>query len=344
MSDQFTTQIPSRIVGPFHFKALNGLSFKEVNQSIKVPLATYETTLFPSVSRGAKLSRLTENLTSTLLSDGMTRSLMIESSSVDESLNVVRYLKNNIPTIQKDIVSKHSKYAQLLKVDEALVGTLLYLRFYFSTGNASGHNMSTFAVDQIAEHLLTLFNNVKYLSLSGNYCTDKKVSAVNRLLGRGKHVISEIYIPRKIVETDLKSTPEAMVDLHIKKNLIGSIISGGLLSGNAHYANMLLATYLATGQDAANIVEGSQGITHCEVKDNGLYMSVNIPNVIVGTVGHGKSDFQDRFEMMGCTGPHGSEKLALIIGGVVLAGELSLLAALTNQHELVKSHQAFERR
>jgi hydroxymethylglutaryl-CoA reductase (NADPH) len=80
------------------------------------------------------------------------------------------------------------------------------------------------------------------------------------------------------------------------------------------------------------------------VKDNGLYMSVNIPNVIVGTVGHGKSEFQERFEKMGCTGPYSSEKLALIIGGVVLAGELSLLAALTNQHELVKSHQAFERR
>ena len=344
MSKNLITAVPTRVIGPLYFKALNGIHFKEHGQSIEVPLSTFETTLFPSVSRGAKISRLTENLTSTLLSDGMTRSLLLESTSVEESLHIVQYLKSHIAFIQDKIVSKHSKYATLLKVDEAMVGHLLYLRFYFSTGNASGHNMSTFAVDQIAEHLLTLFSNVKYLSLSGNYCTDKKVSAVNRLLGRGKHVISEIYIPRKIVETDLKSTPEAMVDLHIKKNLIGSIISGGLLSGNAHYANMLLATYLATGQDAANIVEGSQGITHCEVKDNGLYLSVNIPNVIVGTVGHGKSDFQDRFEMMGCTGPHGSEKLALIIGGVVLAGELSLLAALTNQHELVKSHQAFERR
>ena len=344
MSNNLNTSIPTRWIGPLHFKALNGLSFKDVDQSIEVPLATFETTLFPSVSRGAKISRLTENLTSTLLSDGMTRSLLLESASVEASLKIVQYLKSHLPSLQENIVSKHSKYAELLKVDEALVGNLLYLRFFFSTGNASGHNMSTFAVDQIAEHLLTEFKDVKYLSLSGNYCTDKKVSAVNRLLGRGKHVISEIFIPRKIVETDLKSTPEAMVDLHIKKNLIGSIISGGLLSGNAHYANMLLATYLATGQDAANIVEGSQGITHLEVKDNGLYMSVNIPNVIVGTVGHGKSEFQERFEKMGCTGPYSSEKLALIIGGVVLAGELSLLAALTNQHELVKSHQAFERR
>lgn len=344
MSKNLITAVPTRVIGPLHFKALNGLHFKAQDQAIEVPLSTFETTLFPSVSRGAKVSRLTENLTVTLLSDGMTRSLLLESDSVAASQAIVQYLKTHLPEIQETVVAKHSKHTQLLKVDEAMVGNLLYLRFYFSTGKAAGHNMTTFAVDQIAEHLLTVFSDVKYLSLSGNYCTDKKVSAVNRLLGRGKHVIAEIFVPREIVVKDLKSTPEAMVDLHIKKNLIGSIISGGLLSGNAHYANMLLATYLATGQDVANIVEGSQGITHLEVKDDGLYMSVNIPNVIVGTVGHGKTDFQERFAMMGCTGPHGAEKLALIIGGVVLAGELSLLAALTNQHELVKSHQTFERR
>ena len=343
MPENLSTVVPSRIVGPLFFKALHGRTFNEENVSVDVPLATYETTLFPSVSRGAKITRLTENLTSTLIADGMTRSLLLETSSVMESLSIVNYLKANLTAIQNEVVALHSKYSTLIKVDETLVGTLLYLRFYFETGNASGHNMSTFAVDQIAERLLGLFPSVQYLSLSGNYCTDKKVSAVNRILGRGKHVITEIQIPRNIVETHLKSTPEAMVDLHIKKNLIGSIVSGGIMTGNAHYANMLLASYLATGQDAANIVEGSQGITHLEVRGDILSMSVNIPNIIVGTVGHGKSLYQERFKMMGCTGDSGSEKLALIIGGVVLAGELSLLAALTNQHELVKSHQAFER-
>lgn len=33
-------------------------------------------------------------------------------------------------------------------------------------------------------------------------------------------------------------------------------MAGGVQSANAHFANMLLAFYLATGQDAANIVEG----------------------------------------------------------------------------------------
>ena len=34
---------------------------------------------------------------------------------------------------------------------------------------------------------------------------------------------------------------------------------------------MLLAFYLATGQDAANIIEGSQGIVHAECADDDLY-------------------------------------------------------------------------
>lgn len=339
----FDTQVPSKMIGPLYFKKLQGLTFEEENESIEVPLATYETTLFPSVGRGAKISRLTQNMTSTLIREGMTRSLLIETLSAAKSLEISHYVKDHIPFFQASIVSKHSKHTVLEKVDETYVGTLLYLRFYFKTGKAAGHNMTTFAVDQIAENILNTFQNVKYISLSGNYCTDKKVSAVNRILGRGKHVITEIMIPREVVIKDLRSTPEKIVELHQKKNLIGSIVSGGLMSANAHYANMLLAFYLATGQDAANIVEGSQGITHAEIKDDHLYFSVNLSNIIVGTLGHGKEAFQKHFETMGCIGNHAAEKLALITGGIVLAGELSLLAALTNQHELVKSHTKFER-
>lgn len=338
------TEVPTQWVGPLHFKALNGLQFSAPDRPTMVPLATYETTLFPSVSRGAKISRLAGGLTSTIVSDSMTRSLLIETASVSESLAVSAYVKTHLKTFQSDIVKKQSNHTLLINVDPTYVGHLLYLRFSFTTGLAAGHNMTTFAVDRIAERILEAFKTVRYVSLSGNYCTDKKVSAVNRILGRGKHVITETVIPKDIVISDLRSTPEAIVELHQKKNLIGSLVAGSLMSANAHYANMLLAFYTATGQDAANIVEGSQGITHAEVKQGNLYFSVNIPNVIVGTTGHGKDAFKERFNEMGCSGEHGAETLAMIAGGIVWAGELSLLAALTNPHELVKSHTTFERK
>src|SRR5699024_11656930 len=65
-------------------------------------------------------------------------------------------------------------------------------------------------------------------------------------------------------------------------------VAGAIRSANAHFANMLLAFYLATGQDAANIVEGSQGFVWAEHREEGLYFAVTLPHLIVGTVGNGK--------------------------------------------------------
>ena len=149
------------------------------------------------------------------------------------------------------------------------------------------------------------YPKLKYISVSGNYCVDKKNSAVNSILGRGKYVIAETLIPAKICKNQLHTTPQNIVNLNIKKNLLGSIISGGINTANAHFANMLLAIFLATGQDAANIVEGSQGITHAEMRGDDLYFSVTLPNIIVGTIGNGKDfDFvKQNLETLKCLDP-----------------------------------------
>ena len=120
-------------------------------------------------------------------------------------------------------------------------------------------------------------------------------------------------------------------------------------SANAHFANMLLGFYLATGQDAANIVEGSQGIVHAEVRGSALYFSVTLPNLIVGVVGNGKqlAFAKHNLSLLGCLEkrPPGenSRRLAQLIAATVLCGELSLLAAQTNRGELMESHLRLER-
>jgi hydroxymethylglutaryl-CoA reductase (NADPH) len=96
--------------------------------------------------------------------------------------------------------------------------------------------------------------HLRYGSVSGNYCTDKKATAVNGILGRGKNVVAEITVPRDVVDQRLHTTAARIAALNIRKNLIGTVLAGGIRSANAHYANKLLAFYLATGQDAANIV------------------------------------------------------------------------------------------
>lgn len=337
-----TANIPLNTIGPVKIIG------DHVNDEVMVPLATYESTLWPSTNRGAKVSRLAGGISAVVIDDRMTRSVLVEAPSASYAAQCVHSLKQRQEELQT-VVASSSRYAQLLEFHSQITGNLLFLRFSFSTGDASGHNMSTKASEHLLYWLLGQYPELSYISLSGNYCTDKKTSAVNSILGRGKNVVAEILIPEEIVKTVLHSTPAKITELNIKKNLIGSINAGSLCTANAHFANILLAIYLATGQDAANIVEGSQGITHTEVRNKDLYFSVTVPNIIVGTVGHGKDlDFvQNNLNALGCLESRApgenAKRLAIITAATILCGELSLLAALTNPDELMRAHTTFER-
>ncbi|VAW46593.1 Hydroxymethylglutaryl-CoA reductase [hydrothermal vent metagenome] len=336
--------IPMQSVGPF--KLIGDVE----TDNLMVPMATYESPLWPSVARGARVAAHSGGIRVTVMDERMTRSVLLEAPNA----NVARQCLNQIQSRHNDlqaIVAESSRFAQLLDTNFQVVGNLIYLRLEFSTGDASGHNMATNAADRLIPWLLENYPELSYVSISANYCTDKKVSAVNGILGRGKYVVCETTIPKKFCKRFLKTTPEALVDLHIKKNLIGSIVSGGLRTANAHVANMLLGFYLATGQDAANIVEGSQSINHAEVTPEGdLYFSTTLPNLIVGSIGNGKElDFVlDNLVQLGCTQKDvepgtNARRLACIAGATAFCGELSLLAAQTNPGELMATHLKLER-
>ena len=338
-----TAQIPMAHVGPIKIRS------EEVNAALKVPLATFESPLWPSVDRGAKISRLCDGIQVVILDDKMTRSILLEATSVVQAKQAMTRLNEDKDKLSA-LTQETSQFAKFIDYNIQVVGQLIYIRFEFSCGDAAGHNMVTKASQRLLEWILEQQPILKYVSLSGNYCTDKKVSAVNGILGRGKYVVSELVVPRSICQQYLHTTPQQIVDLNIKKNLIGSIVSGSVRSANAHFANMLMAIYLATGQDAANIVEGSQGIVHTALNDAGdLYFSVTIPNIIIGTVGNGKQlEFvQANLAMLGCSAEQGagqnSRRLAIITAAVVLCGELSLLAALTDPSELMRAHVKIER-
>jgi hydroxymethylglutaryl-CoA reductase (NADPH) len=340
-----STRVPTRFVGPMHFYAMNDPYQSVSNVSIDAPIATYETTLFHSIGRGAKITRLAQTMQTTVLSDQMTRSLLLEATDAFHAVKTAKRIQESKARYQQEIVRPASRHATLIDIQIKIVANLLYVRLAFETGEASGHNMATFASDLVADQIIQDDPSLKYVSVSGNYCVDKKVSAVNSILGRGKSVVAEIWLTRKLLHEELRTTPERIIELNIKKNLIGSIAAGSLMSANAHYANMLLAFYIATGQDGANVVEGSQGITHAELQDDRLYFAVTLPNIIVGTIGHGKDteDAKNNLSSLGCLAEGGSLRLAQIAAALVLCGELSLLAALTNEHELSLSHKTIER-
>ena len=344
-----TTAIPTRWVGPLRVSG-DAIARDAPYEEVSVPLATYETPLWPSVGRGASISReLPLGIRTVVVDERMTRSTLFVAEDAVAATAAARTIDERLAELQ-EVVSGSSSHGRLIEVHSEIVGNLLFVRFEFLTGDASGHNMATKAADALMERILSWRLGLDYGSISGNFCSDKKATAVNGIRGRGKNVVAELLLPHEVVDRRLRTTASRMTDLVVRKNLVGSTIAGALRSANAHYANMLLAFYLATGQDAANIVEGSQGITYAEERQDGLYFSCTLPNLIVGTVGNGKDlpHVDVALERIGCREERepgaNARRLAALIAASVLCGELSLLAAQTNPGELMATHLLMERK
>lgn len=342
-SDHSPTEIPTRWVGPIR------ISGDDASGDIEVPLATYESPLWPSVGRGARVSRAVESgIRTVVVGERMTRSVLFHTPDAVAAHRAADEIIGR-ETELAAVVTSGSRFARLVEIHPEIVGSLLFVRFAFTTGDASGHNMVTAASEALMDRILSWGIGVEYGSISGNYCSDKKATAVNGILGRGRSVVADILIPHDIVHDLLRSDADRITDLVVRKNLVGSTIAGAIRSANAHYANMLLGIYLATGQDAANIVEGSQGITYAESREDGLYFSCSLPHLIMGTVGNGKGlpHVDKALERLGCREERDSggntRRLAAITAATVLCGELSLLAAQTNPGELMKVHRKLER-
>ena len=336
-------QVPMQFVGPLR------VSGAVIEGEFEVPLATYETPLWPSVSRGARVSMRCEGgIKCTVVDERMTRSVLFEAPDATAAFQALEAIRAEFPALGK-IVEQTSRFARLVDLHGQIAGNLLFLRFEFTTGDAAGHNMCTQAAEALMEHILARHPGLAYGSISGNYCSDKKATAVNGILGRGKYVVAELTVPGRICQRYLKTTPEKVVQLNIRKNLVGTMLAGGLRSANAHFANMLLGFYLATGQDAANIVEGSQGATLAEARGDDLWFSVTLPNLVVGTVGNGKGlpFVEENLRRMDLAAPRpvgdNARRLACLCAATVLCGELSLMAAQTNPGELMAAHRRLER-
>lgn len=333
------TIVPTKVVGPIC------MIFEDQKEQVCVPMATYETPLWHSTKRGALVSVKCGGISTFVQDEGMSRSVIFEAKDLSKAFSCKSWIENNREAICNCVLST-GNHVSLKNYSVEIIGNLIYLRLMVFVGNAAGHNTATKAADAVIR-LIQSNCAVKYCSISGNTCVDKKNSAINGILGRGKRCFAEITISESICKSLLKTTPEKIADLNVKKNLLGSILAGSVRSANAHYANILLSMFLATGQDAANIVEGSQGITFAEVRGSDLYFSVSIPNIIVGTVGNGKEfDFvKQNLSLMKCDAAdeNSSRRLAAIITATTLCSELSLIAAQTNQGELMQTHLHLER-
>ena len=184
---------------------------------------------------------------------------------------------------------------------------------------------------------------IRRFYLESNLATDKKASQVNIMHTRGKRVTAELVVPRDVLQQVMRVEPESLV-YHQKVANVGAFLSGANNNG-AHSPNAITAMFIATGQDVANVSESSAGIAYTELTPEGdMYISLTIPSLIVATYGGGTGLPTQRecLEAMGCYGRDKAKKLAEIIAGVCLAGELSLASAISS-FDWVSSHEKYGR-
>ena len=278
----------------------------------------------------------------------MTRAPVFRTSGIDETERFLVWVRENGEKLRQ-ATEATSRHLRLQEVRPQAVGSSVFLRFRFTTGDAMGMNMVTIACDRVVRELIEPATGVQCVALSGNYCVDKKPSAVNFQEGRGKRIYAEAVLDGLTLKRCLKTDAESLVEVQYRKNLMGSIAAGSM-GFNAQFANVVAAFFLATGQDPAQVAEAAIGVTCVELRgSDGVFASVYLPDVPLGAVGGGTAlDTQkEALSLLGITldpeAPGAAAlRLAEILGATVLAGELSLLAAFTSG-DLASAHERLGR-
>jgi len=330
--------VPTGIIGPMRVYGT------EARGDYYVPLATSEGALVASYHRGAKACYLAGGVVSVCLEEGVQRSPLFKFESISDLGGFMMWVLPQMETF-KAIVSTQSRFAKLIDLKATIEGNHLILTFEYQTGDASGQNMVTLCTDAICKYIV---ENAPikplFWFIEGNYSGDKKATALSFTHVRGKKITTEITLSAEIVHNILKTTAEAMTN-YWRSSTMG-VVQSGAVGAQGHYANGLTALFIATGQDVACVAEASTGITRMEMTpEGGLYASVTLPNLIVGTVGGGTSLPTQRecLELLDCYGAGKARKFAEICGAVVLAGEISIAAAIAAGH-FSSAHAKFGRK
>jgi hydroxymethylglutaryl-CoA reductase (NADPH) len=329
-------QVPIGVAGPLRIQG------EHAQGDFLVPLATSEGTLVASYNRGMKLLNLAGGVKCTVVADAMQRAPVFVFSNAREGRDFVRWVEAHIDRIRQEAEAT-SRIARLVYIDPYLANKFVFLRFNFTTGDAAGQNMVGRATFAACSWILDNYPGVERFYLESNFATDKKASHVNVMRTRGKRVTAEATIPRDVLIQHMRVEPESLV-YHGGVANVGALLSGANNNG-LHSANGITAMFIATGQDVANVAESSAGIIYAELTpERDLYLSMTIPSLIVASYGGGTGLPTQRecLEMLGAYGKGKVHKLAEIVAGVVLAGEISLAAAISSS-DWVSSHEQYGR-
>jgi hydroxymethylglutaryl-CoA reductase (NADPH) len=150
-------------------------------------------------------------------------------------------------------------------------------------------------------------------------------------------------VPATVLRTMLRTDAGALARLSARSG--ATSLAAGSAANNGQLANGLAAIFIACGQDVANVANAAVGITRFEESGDGaVYASVTLPSLTVGTVGGGTALATSRecLSLVDCVGDGKAAKLAEIVAAALLAGELSMAAAIASG-EHGAAHEALGR-
>jgi hydroxymethylglutaryl-CoA reductase (NADPH) len=329
-------QVPLGFAGPLQIHG------EHARGEFLIPLATTEGTLVASYNRGCKLLNLSGGAKCTIIGDAMQRAPVFVFKYARQGREFAKWVQANLDKI-RDQAEATSKVAKLIDIDCYLASKFVYLRFNYTTGDAAGQNMVGRATFAACGWMIDNYPGIEHFYLESNFATDKKASQINIMRTRGKRVTAEAIIKRDVLVQHMRVEPESLAHHYGVAN-IGSILSGANNNG-LHSANAITAMFIATGQDVANVAESSAGILYTELTpERDFYISITIPSLIVATYGGGTGLPTQRecLETLGAFGKGKVNKLAEIVAGAVLAGEISLGAAISSS-DWVSSHEQYGR-
>jgi len=325
-------QVPIGVAGPLR---MNG---EHARGDFYVPLATAEGSLVASYNRGMGVLSECGGVKTTVVEDSMQRAPVFIFDDALEARAFGDWVERHEDEIRV-AAEGTTRSGKLTYIGQYQAGPLLYLRVNFTTGDAAGQNMTAKATQAACEWMRANYPGGAEYRLTGAIDTDKKHSHINMLLTRGKRVVAEAVIKNDVLRRRMGVDTQAVYDYR-QIHTLGTLLAGSA-SNSAHGANGITAIFIATGQDAANIAESQAAVVYGRLLENGdYYWSITLTSLIVGTYGGGTALPTQRecLELLGCYGKGKAHKLAEIVAGTVLAGDISLTSAVlagtwVNSHE-----------
>ena len=328
-------QVPLGVAGPL------AIAGEHARGIFYVPLATTEGVLVRSYERGMTALTRAGGAVTRLYTDENRVAPVFQFDDVAEARQFCLRLPELLPELQAAAAAT-TRHGRLLRLEPRPLGRAVMVNFCYSTADAHGMNMIAKATESACEVLVARGAARRYTIFSG---MDSEKRASGALLGggKGKQVVAGARLPARLVRAYLHATPAEMHQLW-QDTVLGHL-QAGAIGYNGHFANGLAALFIACVQDVANVVNSAVGVTHFEVTAEGdLYASVTLPSLTVATVGGGtgRGTARECLEMLGCAGAGGAPKLAEIAAATLLAGELSMGAALASG-EFVSAHEMYGR-